>query len=360
MLIQETNQTSRWGMVRTAPPRPGWTQALLYDFNIAKSDLKRSHYEWLQMEVISAIRRAPGSSWHVYLKGMTSRTGSDDFNRGLSDRRAKAVESHLVQALGASARGVNFVTWGVGKTMATGPRPEDAGDRAVEVAVCELPGVPPTRIGPPEQPRTTRLPPPGMPLPAGVGPPRPMVNGQITQHFRIRQRGALNITVGLLSMDAVIFEIDDPRWKESAHYLYSGVGLGVGLPFKAIGKIKRLIEVSKIAKRVDQILQGAVGDTGPWNEFKLNTRGTTTVYDFCGYAALYGFQLGLGQSTSRMTGLGFGGMTSVAEAGGVLAALRRECRVVIEPFDGGRTFGLPSGSSTRGSLELVALHCNNH
>lgn len=66
---------------------PGTTSAKLYDFDVGKARVKAEHESWLNSVVVPLLRR--GGS--VTIIGLASRTGSDDFNMELSEKRNAAV-----------------------------------------------------------------------------------------------------------------------------------------------------------------------------------------------------------------------------------------------------------------------------
>ena len=66
-------------------------EALLSNYDVDKSVLKKEHTQWLEKNVVSILRR--GGS--IALMGFTSRTASETYNLGLSKRRVREVVRFL-------------------------------------------------------------------------------------------------------------------------------------------------------------------------------------------------------------------------------------------------------------------------
>src|SRR5215468_10088274 len=67
------------------------TTAKLYNFDIAKFDIKAEHSNWLITVVVPKLR--DGGS--ISIVGLASRTGADAFNMTLSENRMHAVINFL-------------------------------------------------------------------------------------------------------------------------------------------------------------------------------------------------------------------------------------------------------------------------
>jgi hypothetical protein len=323
-------KTSRTGFVREGAPNAGSGEvahALLYDFDIDDHNLKDYHFRWLSNSAINVINKDPAREWVLYVKGKTSRTGTDQHDLLLSQQRAQAVTGYLGAALGA--RRPKIVHWGVGKTEATGPKAEDAGDRAVEVVIRD----------------ETPLPPP-----IKKKEPRPLPDAVCTRSYVMSETAALNVTVGLLggivgpSGDGMVFKLEEPGTGQVAYYAYIGVGVGAGTPLDKIKKIQTLVKASRVLRSLKSILNGAVSVPGPPNPFTYTGPCTTTVSDFSGLAGFASMSLALGTSISSNE-FGFGGLRGWREFFAF--------RVELKSFNTANTIGLPSVTNTRGYMFLV-------
>jgi hypothetical protein len=107
-------------------------RALLYNFDIDDALLKPQHQKWLDDNVVPFLATAT----RIALLGTTSRSGPDQYNQGLSERRVKTVKDYLLLR-GASPSVI--VTSAVGEQAAAraGERDgtEDPRFRAVEVSM---------------------------------------------------------------------------------------------------------------------------------------------------------------------------------------------------------------------------------
>jgi hypothetical protein len=130
----------------------GWKIAYLYGFKVDRAVLRRAHLAWLSANVVKVVHSAkisaalaplPPTTWHIWLCGTTSKTGSDAHNLALSKRRARAVETHLGRKFGPGAGDVQIHTGWVGEFLADvrGRRERDEipFDRAVIVALAMQP-----------------------------------------------------------------------------------------------------------------------------------------------------------------------------------------------------------------------------
>jgi hypothetical protein len=118
---------------RNLPPaqREGIT-ALLYNFDIDDASLKKEHRDWLE-QVAAPIASCQAAQ--IFLKGSASRTGANDYNLQLSDRRVHEVRNFL---LNQHARPDQFhLTWVGEEEAALTERDgtENELDRAVAVTV---------------------------------------------------------------------------------------------------------------------------------------------------------------------------------------------------------------------------------
>lgn len=115
------------------PPqkRQGVT-GLLYNFDIDDASLKREHQDWLTRNA-APIASAQGAQ--VFLKGSASRSGANDYNLQLSDRRVHEVRNFLLKQ---QVRPEQFhLTWVGEEDAALTERDgtENELDRAVSIAV---------------------------------------------------------------------------------------------------------------------------------------------------------------------------------------------------------------------------------
>jgi hypothetical protein len=105
---------------------------LLYNFDIDDASLKREHQDWL-LKNAAPIASAQGAQ--VFLKGSASRSGANDYNLQLSDRRVHEVRNFLLKQ---RVRPEQFhLTWVGEEEAALTERDgtENEVDRAVSVAV---------------------------------------------------------------------------------------------------------------------------------------------------------------------------------------------------------------------------------
>ena len=107
--------------------------SLLYNFDIDGDAVKPQHREWLKEHVVPQLG---DSAVKIILRGEASRSGSDDHNLALSNRRVKNVENFLRAAGPVNA---SMVVSGVGEKDAQGrgedDKTEDEQVRAVIVSV---------------------------------------------------------------------------------------------------------------------------------------------------------------------------------------------------------------------------------
>ena len=83
------HRTSREGFAWRIAANP--LQALLYDFDIDGAELKLSHRQFLQENVVLPLLKDPYKKWQLKLRGWASRSGSAAYNVILSSKRVEAV-----------------------------------------------------------------------------------------------------------------------------------------------------------------------------------------------------------------------------------------------------------------------------
>jgi hypothetical protein len=120
---------------------PGTTVARLFNFDIAQDRIKPEHRTWLRKNVIGLLRNG-GSLW---IMGLTSTTGSEAFNRPLSQKRAGSVVAFLRGELSKDfpvklAAGLGELA---ARTAGLRDNTEDANWRAVVLGVWGKPAPPP-------------------------------------------------------------------------------------------------------------------------------------------------------------------------------------------------------------------------
>jgi outer membrane protein OmpA-like peptidoglycan-associated protein len=112
-----------------AQDKPRIDLEIKFEFNSAQI----SRVVMADMEALGKALSAPalkGSS--IVLAGHTDAVGSEDFNQDLSERRADAVKTFLIEKYGLAAE--NLVTAGYGKTrLKDKDRPRAAENRRVEI-----------------------------------------------------------------------------------------------------------------------------------------------------------------------------------------------------------------------------------
>ena len=102
---------------------------LLYNFDIDDSSLKKEHRDWLE-QVAAPIASCQAAE--VFLKGSASRSGGNEYNLQLSNRRAASVRKYLVD-LGVAPAKLDTVGYGENRPVAEGHNEEAwAQNRRVE------------------------------------------------------------------------------------------------------------------------------------------------------------------------------------------------------------------------------------
>jgi hypothetical protein len=117
----------------------------LYDFDIEGDALKYSHTQWLDAQVVAPIQKESAKRWKIFLEGSTSRTGGEQYDQDLSQRRAEAVQQYLRGKLAGLPADFDTEWVGRAKAVAAGKShsDEDRLDRAVQVALDETKDPPP-------------------------------------------------------------------------------------------------------------------------------------------------------------------------------------------------------------------------
>jgi len=100
--------------------------AALENFGIDQSGLKNEHKKWLDDNVVPAMKSDPAT--RVFLRGSASKSGANDYNMRLSERRVESVRKHLGQRGVSSGQISSTFT---GEELALGSTNESASDRAV-------------------------------------------------------------------------------------------------------------------------------------------------------------------------------------------------------------------------------------
>ena len=201
----------------------------LYNFDTDWHELKPEHETFLD-----TLRSRAKSSGGIYVLGLASRSGGDDHNLKLSQRRREAVVSY-VNAL--AGRTLPLQGGWAGEQFAFGPKEDDPYDRAVIMTLW-----------------TVHPPPPPTPAPP---PPAPSVSTPAKHtRFQIRMTSAFGTPVTM----SATFEIEDLDVHERSIYQYKGIGPPLpGFPFSWSG-------------------------AGPWNEFR--TLSPRTSREFAGMAEI--------------------------------------------------------------------------
>jgi hypothetical protein len=116
-------------------------EALLYNFDIAKHQLKPEHEEWLKHNAAGYLKR--GGS--LYIIGLASRTDTKDFNKQLSQRRLESAVSFLRKESPNNFKISFHLAMGEDAAELAGVRDgsEDEKWRGVLAAVWERPKPPP-------------------------------------------------------------------------------------------------------------------------------------------------------------------------------------------------------------------------
>lgn len=97
---------------------------VLFDFD--KADLRKD-----ALPVLDAIAAGAGPLGKpIKVEGHTDAKGSDAYNQGLSERRAKAVEAALKARLGSAAVTLTAEGFGAGRPVAANTKPDGSDDEA--------------------------------------------------------------------------------------------------------------------------------------------------------------------------------------------------------------------------------------
>jgi OmpA-OmpF porin, OOP family len=114
---------------KTAPKPKGFDMMVNFDLDSAKlTDQAQQNLD----EFAKALRNEQLSSAHFVVEGYTDARGTDQYNLGLSERRAEAVTKFLYEK-GVAPEKVTAV--GLGKANPRVPDPMDAVNRRVEMRI---------------------------------------------------------------------------------------------------------------------------------------------------------------------------------------------------------------------------------
>jgi hypothetical protein len=106
--------------------------ALLYNFDVDDATVKDHHRKWLDKNIVSLLK--PCKDLRVQMKGAASRTGAQDYNWLLSERRVEAVQKYLVSK-GVDPKQIDLTWVGEEEAILKGEKKgtENPKDRAVFV-----------------------------------------------------------------------------------------------------------------------------------------------------------------------------------------------------------------------------------
>jgi hypothetical protein len=215
-------RSSQRGMVREF--RDGG--ACLYDFSVNGAELKSAHRTWLDQKVVARLKGSTANKWRIYLDGSASRTGTEDYNYGLSELRLREVRGYLEERLHDISVEYKERPWGewLATTAGEADEMEDSLFRAVLVTVQVL-------TQPPPPPPPHREPPKMW--------PNPKPSTKEFKAFKIRIVKGKSRSIGgpilrkiagrlpvVLVSDDLTFAIDDIEEKLEAKYQYDGGGFG--------------------------------------------------------------------------------------------------------------------------------------
>ncbi len=115
-------------------------EARLFNYDVGADSLKTEHRDWLTDNVVPILTKSRQSN--VELRGTASRSGSDAFNKQLSERRAKVIKFHLEQS-GVLGQQIIFNGLGEAPARAAGFKDgtETDEDRAVLVKLNPPSGI---------------------------------------------------------------------------------------------------------------------------------------------------------------------------------------------------------------------------
>jgi outer membrane protein OmpA-like peptidoglycan-associated protein len=116
---------------------------ILFDFN--KFDL-RAEVDPILRKLVEQVRAEVPSRARCMVEGHTDAKGTDVYNLGLSNRRAKLVRDWFVKHGAVTSRDITTVGLGEGSPVAPNERPDGSDDpegrqrnRRVEIVVTPLP-----------------------------------------------------------------------------------------------------------------------------------------------------------------------------------------------------------------------------
>src|SRR5262245_52026127 len=121
---RETSPSSTAGGARTR----------LFNYDVGDAAFKKEHRDWLTDNLVPILKKSRNTKVHLW--GTASRSGTDQFNRTLSEKRANFIRDFLMQK-GAIRENIQFKGLGESPAKAAGiaDGTESPEDRAVLVDV---------------------------------------------------------------------------------------------------------------------------------------------------------------------------------------------------------------------------------
>jgi OOP family OmpA-OmpF porin len=89
---------------------------LYFEFDFDKAVVRPGHHGDAK-EIADALKKYPGAS--VQLEGHTDNIGTEEYNMGLSRRRAENVKAYLVEKFNVDASRISTVGYGASKQIAS-------------------------------------------------------------------------------------------------------------------------------------------------------------------------------------------------------------------------------------------------
>ena len=232
------HRTSRevFACVHKSTHKSGPFEAVLYDFDIDGHHLKSAHKKFLDttvLPVIGADQANSSKKWHIRVEVRTSRSGTDQHNGPLSERRAKAVLDYILERVPK-----DFVVTAEGKGEIPAAKAgekdgtEDMFYRGATIVIWgdDKPAPPPPPLHPKIAPPKPKLPSPNKPYQIR------MVSGA-SLNYQLPGAGIQKVVQAGITKDNYLFEIRDLEDKVSYVYAFDAMGqsLGPSLNVKNIG-----------------------------------------------------------------------------------------------------------------------------
>lgn len=211
-------------------PSSALHRKLLVDFDLGSAVLERQHETWLRHSIENARKNA---SFHVWLFGYASRTGTPEANKALSLKRLNSVLAFLQKIEPKTLENIDaFESHGEQRAELAGVKDgtESFEDRAVEVHIF---------IGKPQLHEKPNL--PEIPIPKIRPLHRPLPGGVRTKEWAVASPGGAFVSVGG-GAGFNIFFIKNKKLSEVRGYFQPIIGIGAGLSIPGLKPVWNAIQ----------------------------------------------------------------------------------------------------------------------